>query len=465
MHSNSRRNTRTQSSLSWTWLIAVWIVLWLLILKWLFGSSSDNESAAKWYLIVTPSWVENSVSISMSNNSKVSIQKPEKLFASDKSVTVNSWGIALAENDFMKLDLDGNTELSYISAESTENTLWLSKWRAWVISKIWPVVVQLKNLSVRIGANDIVFIEQNNAYSIAYAIKWNSLVSTSIGTYSLEPGNRIMIWASDLTGTAPLSSLAWPIDESIMQNTLFIRNNGDSYLNQIHQNSTWWLLNNESTSSWAAINTKGAFIEITDPSDGSVTKSATISVMGKILSKEVKRVTINDKDASISPVNESFILQGIAADKDILNLVYKAYDSNNSLLEKWVIVVFGQKWGNAAVWNSLVSNNFPLSNKDFKITFPQENPYKTTDSLVKVQGSVPKDTVAYIVVNDYKLQKFVPNSTIWYYYANTDTKSMVDGINLYTIKFYWSDDTLLYSQLFTIVKESKNGLISGEVTR
>jgi len=49
----------------------------------------------------------------------------------------------------------------------------------------------------------------------------------------------------------------------------------------------------------------------------------------------------------------------------------------------------------------------------------------------------------------------VPNSTAWYYYANTQNDTMKDGINLYNIKFYGADNTLLYTQLFTIVKESK----------
>lgn len=278
-----------------------------------------------------------------------------------------------------------------------------------------------------------------------------------------------MIGASDLVSADPLSSLAGPIDENIMQNPIFIRNNGLDFLNQLNK-----IPQNGMTSSWSgnqpwewtgSLNSnKWQYVVINDPLDGSIARGTTISVMGKILSREVKRITLNDKDASISPVNESFIFQWLPVEKDITNIVYKAYDANNSLLEKWVTVVFGQKWAkNSGV--TLVPNNFPLSNKDFKITFPTENPYKTTDSLVKVQWSVPKDTVAYIVVNDYRLQKFIPNSTVWYYYANTDTKSMVDGINLYTIKFYGADDSLLYSQLFTIVKESKNASISGEIIR
>ena len=65
--------------------------------------------------------------------------------------------------------------------------------------------------------------------------------------------------------------------------------------------------------------------------------------MGKLLSTEVKRVTINNVDATVSPVNETFVLQDITITGEIFDIVYKAYDSNNSLLESNVLTVFGPK--------------------------------------------------------------------------------------------------------------------------
>jgi len=73
--------------------------------------------------------------------------------------------------------------------------------------------------------------------------------------------------------------------------------------------------------------------------------------------------------------------------------------------------------------------------------------------------------VSYIVVNDYRLQKYTANTTTWYYFANMDNETMRDGINLYTIKFYGPKDDILYTQLFTIIKESKNVTLSGESSR
>ena len=39
---------------------------------------------------------------------------------------------------------------------------------------------------------------------------------------------------------------------------------------------------------------------------------------------------------------------------------------------------------------------------------------------------------------------------------------MKEGINLYTIRFYGKDNSLVYTQVFTIVKETKNATVSGE---
>ena len=97
---------------------------------------------------------------------------------------------------------------------------------------------------------------------------------------------------------------------------------------------------------------------------------------------------------------------------------------------------------------------YPLSDKDFRIVAPTDNPYKTSDNVVRIEGRVNKDTVKYITINDFRLTKFVSMGTYWYYFANKDFGTMNDGINLYTIKYYGPNDELLFTNLFTIVKES-----------
>ncbi len=187
---------------------------------------------------------------------------------------------------------------------------------------------------------------------------------------------------------------------------------------------------------------------------------ATIDIFGKILSNEVKRVTLNDIDAIVSPVDESFTLKWIQITNDIMNIVYKAYSKDAILLERWVLTLYPK---NRQWWvDKLTPNNFPINDKDYRVLSPSENPFITTDTSVTVSGIVPKNTVQYILVNNYRLKKFVPFSSSWYYYANMDYDTMKDGINLYEIWFYGSSNQLLSTQLFTVVKEGK-GPVSGEM--
>ena len=52
----------------------------------------------------------------------------------------------------------------------------------------------------------------------------------------------------------------------------------------------------------------------------------TIDISGRTLSKEVHRIVINGKDATISRVNETFSVKSFPITSDMNDLVYRAYD-------------------------------------------------------------------------------------------------------------------------------------------
>jgi hypothetical protein len=200
-----------------------------------------------------------------------------------------------------------------------------------------------------------------------------------------------------------------------------------------------------------------------EPTAGSIVTTSTTTVRGTVTS-DIKRVTIGNIDAVISPVNGTFAYAGFPITSETNDIVYKGYDERGQQVQVGVLTIFGSKQALQSV-QKLLPNASPLSSSDYRITSPTSNPYVMTDRATKVQWTVPKDTVGSIVVNDYKLQKFIPGSTTWYYFANMESGTMKDGINLYTIKFMWNKGELLYTQLFTIIKESKNATISGETSR
>lgn len=69
---------------------------------------------------------------------------------------------------------------------------------------------------------------------------------------------------------------------------------------------------------------------------------------------------------------------------------------------------------------------------------------------------MPAQTVQYITVNGYRLQKFKPGSTTWYYHANASIGTIKEGTNLYHIKFYDANNREIHTQIFTIIKDSPN---------
>ena len=451
-------HTRGNESLPWKWILGIGAIILILIVS-KYISSTEWTQNKEGSLLVSP--IEQSVVyISREWKDKTKIKSNDYLYPQSDILSVEVWGTKLTwKNIFM--DIDKNSDIVYESETTTWMTLSLTKWRAWIQSSDWQSIVKLKNLSVNISGSSSILIEQNSLYSNVYVLEGATEIQTKIGNKTVLAGNRVMIAWSDLVWDASkLNDIMGSIDESIMQNPIFIRNWGEKFLESL---KSWTGI----TGSWATISSSGTInsstertIAIKYPADWTLINASTVIVSGDIYSENVKRVTINDIDAVVSPVNKTFTLAEFPIDKDIINIVYKSYDEKGNLLEKWVTTVF---WSKSAQLgnNKLVPDNFPLENKDFKIAFPTENPYKTTESNVKVQWTVPKNMVKYIVVNDYKLQKFVQNSNVWYYYANTQSETMKDGINLYNIKFYGNNGNLLYTQLFTIVKENKN-VLSGE---
>lgn len=435
----------------------------ILIARLLSGWGKIDTSRP--YLIVSPESNTSTVFIAMSDATKNRITGTwgQPLYVWDKSVSIES-GNAHLNNAHLQIDLDDKTEMSYVGNSSTGDTLRLIKWKGWIKQLSSNSEILLKNLSVLMESGNIVMIEQNNqVYSTVYAIQGDNTISTSIGKYTLHAGSRIMISQSDLSNPwLQLGSLIGNIDVWIIQNSLFIRNNWKDILNWLN----WPETSNSGSSSnntWS-IGASESLISILEPKNWSTIESITSVIRWTINSKEIVRVTLNNQDTIISPVNKTFGIENFPISNKINDIVYKAYNADWKQLETGVITVYWSKQVQASE-AKLIPNTSPISSKDFRIITPSSNPFVTTDRLVKVQGIVPKDTVSYIIVNDYRLQKYSGNSTSWYYFANMDNETMRDGINLYTIKFYSAKDEVLYTQLFTIIKESKNVTLSGESSR
>lgn len=428
----------------------------------LFGGSSGSTTKSENFLSVTPTDSKSVVYLVDANGERKQVSGSGALYANNGSLVVESGG-ATAKLDATRFDIAANSEISYKVKTSdngtSTNTIKVSKGMVWADSSSNTLLFELTNLSAKVPSGAIAMLEQTNTvFSSVYSLRGDVQIVTNVGQYSLSAGKKISLSSGEAgNASTNLSEKANDFDSSVSSMELFVRNDGETLL-KASQTEDSKTKTEETTSTGATTGTganaekTGKYIAFTQPVDGATIKTATTNIMGTLLSADVSRVTLNDQDAEVSPVNETFSMENFALTNGINNIVYKAYSANGIELERGVLVVHGANTGTA---NTIVPENFP-SLKDFVITSPSSNPYATTESYVKVQGTVPANTVSYITVNGYRLQRFVANSTHWYYHANASIGTIKEGTNLYHIKFYDSNNREIHTQIFTIIKDTPN---------
>lgn len=458
---HGQRHTNTDSNLPWKWIVGIGLIIAVFFLSRFFGWETIEKQGN--FLTVTPN-TESSVYIKTSESKKRLINTSDKLYTTDYSVLVSTGSANLIGNQ-MSVSIDKGTELSYAGSGEENQKITLMSGHAWVESK-GTLGIKMKNITASLLPWDIVLIDQTTqVYSKIYALHGNIAIQSGEKKYTLPVGKGIMIVQSDIINPEKtLESLSEDIGNSLDQMGLFIAHDGTnilkSWLNAI-DTSSW-----ETLSGWVVLSgsssigiSSGKYIELTSPIDESTSPIASVIVSGKILSKDVKKIMVNDREALISPVDESFTIKDFALTSATTDLVIKAYDVwGNRLGSPLAISVHtkSKTTGN----DKLIPTNFGLWDKNYRITSPTENPYRTSNNNITVSWVVPAGSVSYITVNGYKLQKYTPKSATWYYYANMTYGTMKEGFNLYEIKFFADDGTILSSQAFTIIKES--GVISGE---
>ena len=95
---------------------------------------------------------------------------------------------------------------------------------------------------------------------------------------------------------------------------------------------------------------------------------------------------------------------------------------------------------------------YDLDATNFKFSLPDTSwKFITYDDFVTIKGSVPASTVSKVVINDYKLNSF--NWTTWRYHARTDYNNLKEGTNIYEVKYFWLDWSLIYTNHYTIIKK------------
>ena len=134
----------------------------------------------------------------------------------------------------------------------------------------------------------------------------------------------------------------------------------------------------------------GKDIIITYPKDETTVDESSIDITGNIGDARIVKVTFNEKDAAINLAERSFILKGFTLTNDINDIVYKTFDKDAALVSKGMMTVYLSKGAKKEEEKKATVTTYPLSDKDFRIVAPAENPYKTTDNVVRIEGRVNK---------------------------------------------------------------------------
>lgn len=447
------------SSFSFIVPFTIALIILIVIIRYVF-SSTPTENHTGSFITITPKQEQSEIYIYMSGDSKKRIDGVTKMYATDSKLSISLGEAEVSfENSPSKLFIDKWGEVKYEGIINGKQTISLENADLLADSSTNDINIKLKNFSITPNNDSVVILSQNTIASNIYVLKGSALVedyskkstSTSVGV-----GQQLTIMKNDLSSnTLQFASKIEPLSDYIKTTNLFIKHNGDSLLSSISPSNGTGSSDTATTASWSlpTKSVKAALI-ITSPEDESSVDTNEVSIEGKILNTEIVKVTINDKEALIDKEQKSFIYKSFSLVSASNNIVYKAYDSEGGILAKGILTIYtSQKVGKEDASKKPSVITYPISDKDFRIISPTENPYKTTDNIVKIEGRVNKGVVKYITINDFRLLKFPQLGTSWSYFANKDYGTMNDGINLYTIKYYGGNDELLFTNLFTIVKE------------
>ncbi|MDQ1344112.1 MAG: hypothetical protein QG650_832 [Patescibacteria group bacterium] len=450
----NERNAQRNNLISLAVPVAVAVVVLVIIIRALFSGSNGDESKRNGAdsVRVVPKMENSEIYIYMSGDSKKQISAEEKMFPTDNRLEVKSGDAELIiEGSPSKVYADRLTEVSYRGKSADGlHSFELQSAYLWVEAGADDTAFKLKSFSVKPKSGSVVALSQNAVGSNVYVLKGLAEVTTETSNATVGVNQMVTVLSNEAK-TVKLPEAIKPIDSFFRTENVYVKHDGDKYL---------MVTSGEESSMSGGVMIPGSpssakAIVITSPEDEASFDTATVDIEGKITNPAVIKITVGDREAKIDAENKSFSFKEYPLPENANNLVYKAFDKEGSLLVKGVLTVYSSaKKSQTQEANKPTVTTYPISDKDFRIVAPTENPYKTTENVVRIEGRLPKGAVKYITINGFRLSKFSQFGTYWYYFANKDYGTMNDGINTYEIKYYGENDEVVKTSQFIIVKDT-----------
>ena len=413
----------------------------------------DNNSSSKLEVTLQSPTTEGYIEYNWWKKTKiewvVSLYKSEKIQVVSDSVSL--------KDSLVKFNLNKLWELKY--NEDWSYTLYSSD--LWVETTS-NINIEMRYAKVLASWNSVFALSQNEVASTIYVVSWNVEVKNlAWNSTVIKKWEKLVIMRNDSNDKNKDLSLSKElIDDYIKNEDFFIKNNWSFYLSQIEENtSTWetstWTSNNiTSSNNWSYI----SFNNLYDEAEVSWEKT---DISWNLLNDWIKAIEIDWKNAEINFDAKTFVVKDINISKKTNDIVYKIYGVDSKIIDKWILTLFNIKWVTWTTWTTWTTwlawvENYPITTSPlYQIVSPKQNPYTTTENVVRIEWTIPARTVSKIFVNDFQLQKFVKNSSYWQYFANSEFGNLKPWVNIYKIQFYWEWDKIIYETNFTIIKQEE----------
>lgn len=475
----SRRKNHISKNLKDYFVPIIGILLVLLLLVSLFRwSDATDTSTSSQNSLVTPMSVvwdttDDEVYIVYPGDKKEKIEGSRDVYIGEK-ITVKSGSASINFPTVQEMKLNKLGEIRYTSPDSFA----IFSGEAFVRNTA-PLNVSMKFLELFASENATFFVNQNEVGSTVYMLNGTATVKTNAGVETILPAQKkITILTKDaLKEDVDISLLKEDIDSYFQSSDFFLKNNGALYtkteeIAEVESLEEW-----EETSATSAWN---AYIALSGITDESEITTSNIDVAGSILDQRVAGISLNG--VSMSLVDGKFSLPNYALSGKETDLVFKVYDAENYLMDKFVYTLYstanfagtpGVAASTTTVQNTTVSSavSADLSSVDatqFSFTAPSSTGKFVTDGdEITIRWITTAKDISKVTVNGYTLKSF--NGSTWRFHAFKRFEQLAVGTNRYEVQYFGKDGSLVYTDYYTIVKkdiaaDTEAKTISGEVT-
>jgi hypothetical protein len=169
------------------------------------------------------------------------------------------------------------------------------------------------------------------------------------------------------------SEMISPLDDNIKLSNIYTKNHGDAVLAKATQTPPVTQSGSETTASGSTqsgtINGNNQLgISISYPEDEMTVDTELVTIEGKILGGNIKKITFDKSEAKILTEDNSFLLSNFPLADQTNDIVYRAFDENGNQIQKGTLTIYVSNKKKTIKKPDVVA--YPVSSKDFKILAP-----------------------------------------------------------------------------------------------